>query len=267
MITARPHARGPRRRGRNPVYLITRPVLRVMIGGMGMLLLWHAVIAMTGVPPFILPTPASVGHALCTHYPLLARAALQTMTEIAAGFGIGAVGGSLLAIAMAAFPRLAAVLRPALLFSQVIPIFALAPMLTLWLGYGMAPKITVAALICFFPVASAFLDGLVRGAPGVLDLGRTMGAGRWRMMWHLRIPLALPHLASGLKLAAIYAPIGAVIGEWVGGSDGLGAVMIHANGRMRIDLSFAALALITLIALGFHGAVSAISARLMTRFS
>lgn len=149
----------------------------------------------------------------------------------------------------------------------MIPIFALAPILTLWLGYGMAPKIAVTALICFFPVASAFLDGLQRCPPACLDLGRTMGANARAEMWHIRIPMALPMLGSGLKLAAVYAPIGAVIGEWVGGSEGLGAVMIHANGRMRIDLSFAALALVTLIALAFHAALAWLAGRAFARFS
>ena len=234
---------------------------------LGCLLAWQAVIMLTGAPPFILPGPQAVAQAMVTHRGVLLPATLHTGAEVVAGFAIGTTIGAVLAVAMAAFPRLARALRPALLFSQVIPIFALAPLLTLWLGYGMAPKITVTALICFFPVASAFLDGLLRTSPACLDLAQTMGAGRWRAMWHLRIPMALPMLGSGLVLAAVYAPIGAVIGEWVGGSDGLGAVMIHANGRMRIDLSFAALLLVTLIALGFHGLVSALSRRAFARFS
>lgn len=232
----------------------------------GFLLLWQGLILATGLPPFLLPGPARVAEALLTHHQVLTRAALRTGTEILAGFTLGAGGGAMLAVVMAAFPRLAAGLRPVLLLSQVIPIFALAPILTLWLGYGMAPKIVVTALICFFPVASAFLDGLVRTSPACLDLARTMGANRWREMAHIRIPMALPMLGSGLKLAAVYAPIGAVIGEWVGGSEGLGAVMIHANGRMRIDLSFASLTLITLIALAFHALVSTLVQRGMRRF-
>ena len=230
------------------------------------LLLWQGLILATGLPPFLLPGPQSVAGALLTHHQVLGRAALRTVAEILAGFALGAGTGAGLAVAMAAFPRLARALRPVLLFTQVIPIFALAPILTLWLGYGMAPKIVVAALICFFPVASAFLDGLERTSPACLDLARTMGARGGRVLWLIRIPMALPMLGSGLKLAAVYAPIGAVIGEWVGGSEGLGAVMIHANGRMRIDLSFAALSLVTLIALGFHALVGAAVRRGFARF-
>ncbi|WP_299842445.1 ABC transporter permease [uncultured Paracoccus sp.] len=234
--------------------------------GLGLLAGWQALVLLTGLPPFLLPGPGAVASAIVTHREVLAQGALTSLTEILAGFALGAGTGAILAVLMASFPRLAAVLRPVLLLSQVIPIFALAPILTLWLGFGMAPKITVVALICFFPVASAFLDGLMRSSPACLDLARTMGASPWREMAHIRIPMALPMLGSGLTLAAVYAPIGAVIGEWVGGSEGLGAVMIHANGRMRTDLAFAALALVTLIALGFHALVSRLVSRGFARF-
>ncbi|AUH66688.1 ABC transporter permease (plasmid) [Paracoccus zhejiangensis] len=234
--------------------------------GLGLLAGWQALVLLTGLPPFLLPGPGAVASAIASHREVLAQGALTSLTEILAGFALGAGTGAILAVLMASFPRLAAALRPVLLLSQVIPIFALAPILTLWLGFGMAPKITVVALICFFPVASAFLDGLMRSSPACLDLARTMGASRWREMAHIRIPMALPMLGSGLTLAAVYAPIGAVIGEWVGGSEGLGAVMILANGRMRTDLAFAALALVTLIALGFHALVSRLVSRGFARF-
>lgn len=245
---------------------LRRLLAAVVVAAAG-LLLWQALIWITGLPPFLLPGPAAVAEALVVHREVLARATLRTLTEILAGFALGAGTGAILAVLMAGFSRLATALRPVLLLSQVIPIFALAPILTLWLGFGIAPKIVVAALICFFPVASAFFDGLTRTSPACLDLARTMGANRWREMWHIRIPTALPMLGSGLTLAAVYAPIGAVIGEWVGGSEGLGAVMIHANGRMRIDLTFAALALVTLIALAFHTLVSWVVRRGFARFS
>lgn len=190
------------------------------------LALWQGLILATGLPPFLLPGPEAVARALLSHHAVLTRATLRTLTEILAGFTLGAGIGAALAVLMAAFPWLAQALRPVLLLSQVIPTFAQAPILTLWLGYGMAPKIVVAALICFFPVASAFLDGLERTSPACLDLARTMGARKWRVIVHLRVPMALPMLGSGLKLAAVYAPIGAVIGEWVGGSEGLRLVVI-----------------------------------------
>lgn len=230
------------------------------------LVLWQGLILATGLPPYLLPGPIAVAGAFISHHTVLVQALLQTLTEIAAGFTLGAATGSALALLMAASPRLAALLRPMLLVSQVIPIFALAPILTLWLGYGLAPKIVVTALICFFPVASAFVDGLERTSPASLDLARSMGASPLRVLWHIRIPMALPLLGSGLRLAAVYAPVGAVIGEWVGGSEGLGAVMIHANGRMRVDLTFAALSLVTVLALAFHGLVGWGLHQMLARF-
>lgn len=230
------------------------------------LMLWQALVWATGLPPFLLPGPQAVGMALLRHRGELATASLVTLTEIAGGFLLGAGIGILLALAMAASRRLARGIGPLLLLSQTIPIFALAPILTLWLGYGIAPKLAVVTLITFFPVATAFAEGLARTPAACLDLAQVMGAGRGRLLLHLRLPAALPALGTGLRLAAIYAPVGAVIGEWVGGSDGLGALMIHANGRMRIDLVFACLTLVTLAAIGFHAAVARATHRAFARF-
>ena len=129
---------------------------------------------------------------------------------------------------------------PLLVVSQALPVFALAPLLVLWLGYGMASKVAMAVLIIFFPVTAAFLDGLRRTEPGWLELARTMDARPLAILAQIRVPAALPALASGLRVAAAVAPIGAVIGEWVGSSAGLGYLMLHANARMQVDLMFAA---------------------------
>ena len=150
------------------------------------------------------------------------------------------------AIGLSWFPSLRRWLLPLLVVMQAIPVFALAPVLVLWVGYGLASKVMMASLIIFFPVTAAFLDGLRRTEPGWLDLAQTMtagghGPGRWMILRHIRIPAALPALASGLRVAAAVAPIGAVVGEWVGSSVGRGYLMLHANGRMQIDLLFAAL--------------------------
>lgn len=230
------------------------------------LALWQGLIWLADMPPFLLPSPGAVARALWLNQAELARHAGFTLTEVVLGFSLGAGIGAALAVAMGFSDRLTAVLRPILTFSQTIPVFALAPILTLWLGFGMAPKIAVTVLIVFFPVASAFLDGLARTPPAALDLAQVMGASRARVMWHLRIPAALPHLATGLRLAAVYAPIGAVIGEWVGGARGLGALMIHANGRMKTDLVFAALLVLSLITVIFARAVAITLHRLWHRY-
>ena len=230
------------------------------------LALWQGLIWLGGMPAFLLPAPTAVAEALWLNRIEIARNAGFTLTEVVLGFTLGSVIGAALAVAMGFSARLTGILRPILTFSQTIPVFALAPILTLWLGFGMAPKIAMTVLIVFFPVAAAFLDGLGRTPQAALDLAQVMGASRGRIMRHLRIPAALPHLATGLRLAAVYAPIGAVIGEWVGGARGLGALMIHANGRMKTDLVFAALLVLSVMTVIFARLVSAAISRIWRRY-
>jgi putative hydroxymethylpyrimidine transport system permease protein len=158
-------------------------------------------------------------------------------------------------------------MRPILVFTQALPVFALAPILTLWLGFGMGSKIAMAVLIIYFPVTSAFFDGLMRTPAGFLDLARTMGAGKWATLWRIRVPAALPSLGSGLRLAAVYAPIGAVIGEWVGSSQGLGYLMLLANGRAKTDLMFAALFTLGLLSILLYLVVNRATVAFLSRHS
>ena len=240
-----------------------RTVLALILS---VLALWQGLIWLADMPSFLLPAPAAVAEALWLNRIEIARNAGFTLTEVVLGFTLGSVIGAALAVAMGFSARLTGILRPILTFSQTIPVFALAPILTLWLGFGMAPKIAMTVLIVFFPVAAAFLDGLGRTPQAALDLAQVMGASRGRIMRHLRIPAALPHLATGLRLAAVYAPIGAVIGEWVGGARGLGALMIHANGRMKTDLVFAALLVLSVMTVIFAQLVSAAISRIWRRY-
>lgn len=227
------------------------------------LLSWEALVRLTGLPPYLLPSPLSVAAALWSHRAELAPAALLTGGETLLGLALGAALGVGAAVAMALSPRLGRTLGPVLIVSQTIPVFALAPILTLWLGFGMAPKVAMVVLIVFVPVAQALYDGLMAPPAAQLDVVRTMGAGRWAELRHLRFPAALPRLASGLRLGAIYAPVGAVIGEWVGGARGLGAVMIHANGRMKTDLMFAALFVVVALSLALYTAIDRSLSRLL----
>jgi len=196
-----------------------------------------------------------VAVALWANAALIGDHALTTAAEVLIGLVLGAALGAGVAIWTAASGLARALIRPMLVFSQAIPVFALAPVLTLWLGYGLASKIAMALLIIFFPVASAFYDGLTRTPQGWLDMARVMGARPAQVMWRIRVPAALPALASGLRLAAVYAPIGAIIGEWVGASRGLGYLMLLANGRSKLDLMFAALIVLALMAVALHLAV------------
>lgn len=237
--------------------------MRALLTLAAALLSWEALVRLTGLPPYLLPSPLSVAAALWTHRAELAPAALLTGWETLLGLVLGAALGVAAAVAMALSPRLGRTLGPVLIVSQTIPVFALAPILTLWLGFGMAPKVAMVVLIVFVPVAQALYDGLRAPPTAQLDVVRTMGAGRWAELRHLRFPAALPRLASGLRLGAIYAPVGAVIGEWVGGARGLGAVMIHANGRMKTDLMFAALFVVVALSLTLYTAIDRSLTRLL----
>ncbi len=221
------------------------------------LALWQALVTLAGLPPFILPGPGRVAEALWHSRALIAGHAGVTIAEVLIGLALGAILGGLSAIGLAASPLARGLIRPMMVFSQAIPVFALAPILTLWLGYGLWSKIAMALLIIYFPVTSSFFDALMRTPQPWLDLGRVMGGSPARLMLHIRVPAALPGFASGLRLAAVYAPIGAIIGEWVGASKGLGYLMLLANGRAKIDLMFAALIVLAVFTLLLHRAVDA----------
>jgi putative hydroxymethylpyrimidine transport system permease protein len=223
--------------------------MRALISAAGLVLLWQGFVWVTDVPPFLLPSPWRVAQALAARWDSIASHALVTGAEMLAGLALGAALGSAMALSLMAWRGGRRWLLPLLLVSQAIPVFAIAPLLTLWFGFGMASKVVMATLIIFFPVATAFYDGLRRTEPGWLDLAQSMGASRGAVLWRLRVPAALPALASGLRVAAAVAPIGAVVGEWVGASAGLGYLMLHANGRSQTDVMFAALFVLALMAL------------------
>ena len=221
----------------------------------GLICAWQLLVWATGVEPFILPGPLPVAQALFTRADVLLAHAWVTVAEILLGLVLGTLLGCTSALVIATFRPARQWLLPVLVVSQAIPVFALAPLLVLWLGYGLPSKVAMATLIIYFPVTAAFFDGLRRTDPGWLDLARTMGGSRWRVLRVIRIPAALPALASGLRVATAVAPIGAVVGEWVGSSAGLGYLMLHANARMQIDMMFAALFVLALFAVGLYSAV------------
>jgi putative hydroxymethylpyrimidine transport system permease protein len=230
---------------------------------LGLLLLWQGFVWLSGVPPFLLPPPSAVARALLVSAPLLLDQAQVTLLEILLGLLGGVLIGGASALLMALMPPVQPWLLPILVLGQTIPVFALAPLLVLWFGYGLASKVVMAILIIYFPVTAALFDGLRRTEPGWLDLARTMGASRWRTLVRLRLPAALPAFGSGLRIATAVAPIGAVVGEWVGSSAGLGYLMLHANARLQIDVMFAALIVLMAIALTLYIAVDRLLVHLM----
>lgn len=226
------------------------------------LLIWQSLVWITGVPKFILPSPLQTAEAAYNSRALIFEHALVTTTEVVIGLILGTLLGVMTAIQLASSKTMQRLVLPILVFTQAVPVFALAPILTLWFGYGIASKIVMAVLIIYFPVTSAFHDGLTRVDSGLTDLARTMGATKTQIMRRIRIPHALPSLGTGLRLAAVYAPIGAVIGEWVGASKGLGYLMLLANGRAKIDLMFASLITLAILTVVLHMLIGVIAQRL-----
>lgn len=238
-------------------------LLRPLIIFAGLIAAWQVLVSATGVEPYILPSPLKVALALNTRFDVLMGHAWITLAEIILGLVLGTLLGTMSALVMGYFRSARRWLMPVLVVSQAIPVFALAPVLVLWLGYGMGSKVAMATLIIYFPVTAAFFDGLRRTEPGVLDLAKTMNAGRWAILRHIRIPAALPSFASGLRVATAVAPIGAIVGEWVGSSGGLGFLMLHSNGRMQIDVMFAALFILAIIAVTLYFTVDRILQRVL----
>lgn len=229
------------------------------------LTIWQGAIWATGVPRFILPPPALVAETAWKSRALIAEHAWVTFAEVMIGLILGTALGAASAIGLATSRTARELAQPILVFSQAVPVFALAPLLTLWFGYGIWSKIVMALLIIYFPVASSFLDALLRTPSGWLDLAHVMGANRRRILWFIRVPAALPGLASGIRLAAVYAPIGAIIGEWVGASRGLGYLMLLANGRAKTDLMFAALITLAVFTVLLHFGVNQLCKRTLDK--
>lgn len=238
---------------------LARPLLTALV----LLGLWEAAVRLLGVPAYILPGPIRIGAALWDNRAILAENAAITLGEMLLGLLCGAALGIACALMMAASPAARRALRPVLLVAQALPVFAIAPLLVIWFGFGLASKIVMASLIIFFPVASAFHDGLARADRGLVDLGRLYGAGTAASLVHIRIPAGLPALASGLRVATAVSPIGAVVGEWVGSSAGLGYLMLYSNARMQTDMVFAALAILLAVALVLFALVDRALARLV----
>lgn len=228
---------------------------RVLISLLSLIILWQGLLWLYQFPPYILPSPWQVLEVWWHGWPILLQQSIPTLWETLASFILAAFVGSMMALTLAYFTWARNWLFPWVLVSQALPTFALAPLLVVWLGYGLGSKIVTALIMMFFPITSAFYDGLRRTKPEWIDLAKTMNAKKRAILWFICVPAALPNLASGLRVAAVLAPMGAVVGEWVGSSRGLGYLMLNANARMQIDWMFAALMAITVWTLLLYSVV------------
>lgn len=217
--------------------------------------IWEVGSHVSNLPDFILPAPSSVLQVAIGHAPQILPHAGITLVEILAGIVLALAVALPLAVAMFANSALEKALTPFLVASQAIPVFALAPLLVVWLGYGLASKILMAAVIIFFPITVSLLEGFRSCDTAYRVLFRLMGAGFWQTLRRLYWPWALPYFFAGLRVGVSVATIGAVIGEWVGAQQGLGYLMIQSNARLKTDWVFAAILWLSLMGLSLWHAV------------
>ena len=197
----------------------------------------------------MLPSPISVAAAFIKDFPNLMTHALVSLQEAIYGLIIGVVLAFIIASLMDRFETLEKALLPLLVVTQTIPTIAIAPLLVLWMGFGMAPKITLVVVTTFFPIAVGMLDGYKSVDPDEIDLLRSMRANRLQIFRHVKIPAALPYFFSGLRVSASYAVVGAVISEWLGGFEGLGVYMTRVRKAYAFDKMFAVIILIIIVSL------------------
>jgi putative hydroxymethylpyrimidine transport system permease protein len=220
---------------------VSKPQLVAIFGA---LLVWEASVWYFALPIWYLPSPSHLAKTFFGNLPYILPNAGVTALETILGFIAGVTVGMTLALIMASSRWWGEALAPLTVVSQAIPFLALAPLMMIWFGFGMTSKVMMAAIVIFFSVTAAFYDGLKRADENLIDLAKLYGANDRQILWNIRIPASMPQLATGLKLAAAYAPMGAIAGEWVGSEGGLGIMMTYHNARMQTDMVFAAMIVI-----------------------
>lgn len=214
-----------------------------------LLILWQAASFFGWVDSFLLPSPISVAKAFVKEFPLLMEHLLVTLAEAFIGLALGVLFGFVMAVLMDRFEALYKAFYPLIVLTQTIPTVAIAPLLVLWFGYEMTPKIVLIVLTTFFPIAVGLLNGFQSADKDSINLLRAMGAGRWQIFQYIKFPGALSQFFAGLRISASYAVVGAVISEWLGGFKGLGVYMTRVKQAFSFDKMFAVIFLISAISL------------------
>jgi NitT/TauT family transport system permease protein/putative hydroxymethylpyrimidine transport system permease protein len=217
-----------------------------------------------GLKPFLVPSPAEIAESLWQNRSLLAENAWVTLKEMVLGFGCAVVAGLCFAVAMHLFVTVRHTLYPPLVVSQAIPIIAIAPILVIWFGYGIGPKLWIVALVCFFPISVNTLDGLRSVDPEATKMMRTLDASRTQILRRLEAPTALPGFFSGAKVAAAVTGIAALFGEWAGANSGLGLLMREDNALLETSRLFAEVFLLAAMALALFALVALAERRVVT---
>ncbi len=223
-----------------------------------LLILWEGAARLFDVPSWLLPLPTQIAEEAVSGSALYAPHILSTVMLSAAGYLAGISVGIFTAICLFRVPALQQAVYPLIILSQNIPVIVLAPLLVIWFGFGMLPKVIVITLVCFFPVTIAALDGFRHTDRDMLHYMKMTGANNRQIFWKLQWPYALPSLFSGLKIAATYSVMGAVISEWLGANKGIGVYMTMASSSFKTDRVFVAIALIMVLSLLYFGIITAV---------
>ena len=227
------------------------------------LVLWQLATALGLVESYMLPSPAAVVKAFLAEFPALMDNARITLTEAFAGLFLGVVTGFVMAVLMDRFERLYQAFYPLIVLTQTVPAVAIAPLLVLWFGYEMAPKVILIVITTFFPITVGLLTGFKAADPDAVSLLRAMGAGRMQIFRYIKLPGAMSQFFSSLKISASYAVVGAVISEWLGGFGGLGVYMTRVKKAFSFDKMFAVIILISGISLLLMWAVEQLQKKCM----
>ena len=213
------------------------------------LVVWEAVSVLGIVPSYMLPSPVAVCQAFINEFPLLMENAKVTLAEAFLGLGCGVVAGFLMAASMDHFAKLYQALYPLVVVTQTIPTVAIAPLLVLWFGYEMLPKVILIVIVTFFPITVGLLNGFRSADKDAVNLLRSMGAGKIQIFRYIKLPGAMGQFFASLRISASYAVVGAVISEWLGGFEGLGVYMTRVKKSFAFDKMFAVILLISVISL------------------
>lgn len=230
------------------------PPLALLAAAVGV---WEAVVRLADVPDYVFPAPSAVVAAVVERAGMLGTATLVTVREIALGYLLAVAVALALAVVVHASAVLRRTLMPILVLSQTVPTVLLAPILAILLGFGTAPKLVVVAVVCFFPIVVNAVDGLRAADAELVQTMRTLHADRWAIFRRVELPGALPLVFSGARVAATYAAVGAVFGEWTGSSAGLGFVMLQSQASLETPTIFACVLILAALALALYGLVLA----------
>ncbi len=224
----------------------------------GLLVAWELIARLAAVPEWLLPAPTRIVAEFVESAPILGPHLGRTILEAGLGYAVAVAAAIALAVAIDQWRLARRALYPLLVTSQTIPIFALAPLLAIWFGFGILPKVLVVALVSFFPIVVSFASGLASADSEMQDLLRSMGAERRQIFIKVRFPSAVPSLLAGMKIAATYSVIGAVIAEWIGASQGLGVLMLRASNSFQTSLVFVVIGIIAALSIALFLAVGAL---------